>query len=70
MTERIRRIGSRRVVYGEVPDEHDVQAERALTRRDQTLAADASAEHGEWGDQTAEAEEDRWLKAQRPPHWG
>ncbi|MCD7101788.1 hypothetical protein [Pseudoclavibacter sp. 13-3] len=70
MTERIRRIGSRRVVYGAVPDEHDVQAERALTRREQTLAVDATDESGEWGDPAAEAEEDRWLKAQRPPHWG
>lgn len=61
----VRRLGPRRVVYGELPDPNQAVV------RDETLAAAADGERAEsWGDASPEHEEDRWLKAQRPPHWG
>lgn len=62
---RVRRIGRRRVVYGELPDAEQTRV------HDETLSAIADEERAEsWGDASSEHEEDRWLKAQRPPHWG
>lgn len=72
---RIRRIGSRRVVLGAAPSPEDAARRRALSARDRTLEGDehtaAPVDRADaWDDRERIRDEERWLREQRPPHWG